>query len=58
MIINYLFATNVITRFVIGIAINNLGQKIVRLKKKKIFIANFVSKMIQIFINVTKKRKK
>ena len=58
MITNCLFATNVTTRFVIGIAINNLGQKIVLLKKKKIFIANFVSKMIQIFISVTKKRKK
>ena len=58
MIINFLFATNVITKFVIGIAISSLGLKIELQKKKKIFTVNFVSKMIRTFISVTRKIKK
>ena len=58
MIISYLFATNVITKSVIGIAINNLGLKIELHKKKKIFTVNFVFKMIRTFINVMRKTKK
>ena len=58
MIINFLSAINVTTKFVIGTAISNLGPKIVLQKKRRIFTVNFVYKMILTFTNETRKAKK